>query len=166
MATSSERGITDDERGTRDRGRFEEAELRGRNDPVAVRSIVRSGPHRGRLVFDPDETDPRGTDDRAGVRSIVRSGRHRGRLVFDPERRFTSELAATEDQAQTGEPNTARSQGRAPDFNTHRQAASVTPKPKETVEPLVRPADESECRPSGGMVTDSIGTGRNQRLRR
>jgi len=60
MANPSERGITDDERGTRDRGRFEaeETELRGRGDRAGVRSIVRSGPHRGRLVFDPERRTP------------------------------------------------------------------------------------------------------------
>jgi len=55
MATPSEREITDDERGIRDRGAFEaeEADLRGTRDRAGVRSIIRSGPHRGRLVFDP-----------------------------------------------------------------------------------------------------------------
>jgi hypothetical protein len=87
MATPSERGITDDERGTRDRGRFgaEEADLRGRADRAGVRSIVRSGPHRGRLVFDPErrildrprERPPEPTLDRAldlGKFATLRTG--------------------------------------------------------------------------------------------
>jgi hypothetical protein len=56
VATPSERDLNDDDRGIRDRGAFEgeEADLRGTGDRAGVRSIIRSGPHRGRLVFDPE----------------------------------------------------------------------------------------------------------------
>jgi hypothetical protein len=55
MANPSERATSESDRGTADRGISHDEETSRLNmlDRAGVRSIVQSGPHRGRLVFDP-----------------------------------------------------------------------------------------------------------------